>query len=365
MPCDEEEFELLQRILDQKVTEIHVLYNVGKVIGGSLKRSELTEELWLSLKASLSISAMSVYEADPQAQTLRLVYTSSHKLCPIASFQFGEGAPGMAASSARPLHIHDATKFADFLHFPGEKKSARSSVIALPLKTGTDVTGVLVVEQRRGRFTSDDVDLMAMVGLLVSTGLQKSGLYERTEALAQVDGLTGLFNHRTLMERLRQETRRMLRTGRPLSLVMLDIDHFKRVNDTYGHKEGDSVLTDLASVLRSQARESSTDVLGRYGGEEFTLVMADTGLDEALVVAERLRRAVHAYPFHIKSLDARERITISLGVATQSGPNDQDSYLVRCADAALYHSKNTGRDRVSLMKDGELLTLDDIAPHTE
>ena len=166
----------------------------------------------------------------------------------------------------------------------------------------------------------------------------------KLEQLSISDGLTGLYNHRHLHELLQEEFERSSRTGEPVSVVMFDLDRFKRVNDTYGHQAGDHVLKTLADILRETARE--IDRLGRYGGEEFMAILPDSGPDAGLTFAERVREAVEAREFRISDGDAID-MTISAGVATH--PHDETDgsrRLVHYADQALYSAKEAGRNQV-------------------
>lgn len=164
------------------------------------------------------------------------------------------------------------------------------------------------------------------------------------EALATHDGLTGLYNHRTFYTLLHEELERAQRFKRPVSLLMLDIDHFKHVNDTHGHPAGDAVITGLSDLLDRQAR--AIDRVCRYGGEEIMLILPETAADEAGRIAERLRAAVEAQPFDVNR-GAPVRITVSIGVAAWPAQADSAQALVAAADAALYAAKNAGRNRVS------------------
>lgn len=164
------------------------------------------------------------------------------------------------------------------------------------------------------------------------------------ERLSISDGLTGLFNHRHIHALLDEEFERADRTGERLTVAMFDLDRFKGVNDTYGHQAGDRVLEQLADILRESARE--IDRLGRYGGEEFMVLLPETGIDDAVVFVERVRREVARRPFNISD-DQALRMTISAGVATYPHQRIKNAeMLVRLADEALYAAKSAGRNRV-------------------
>jgi len=187
-------------------------------------------------------------------------------------------------------------------------------------------------------------ELLARVGVMVRIRRSQENLLK----LSLTDELTGLGNRRFLLTRLEEEFERCRRAGNLLSCFMLDIDHFKLLNDTYGHQYGDRVLKELSEILREQMRKA--DVVGRYGGEEFLVVLAVNWKEEALRVAERIRRAVAETQFE-SDCETGENVlvTVSLGVA-ECLPAEQDSpphdELIRRADQALYEAKRLGRNRV-------------------
>ena len=166
---------------------------------------------------------------------------------------------------------------------------------------------------------------------------------ERLETLAVTDGLTGVFNHRRFQEALAQETLRSARNQRPFSVVMLDVDHFKRFNDTLGHPAGDQLLRQLCQVLKAELRAS--DLLSRYGGEEFAIILPDTTREVALQVAERLRESV-ALRCSGEDGTTPFPVSISLGVATFAADGQTPQAILMAADRALYEAKHTGRNRV-------------------
>jgi diguanylate cyclase (GGDEF)-like protein len=165
----------------------------------------------------------------------------------------------------------------------------------------------------------------------------------RAEERASHDGLTGLYNHRTFYSLLNDEIVRTQRYKHPLSLLMLDIDRFKRVNDTHGHQAGDAILKGLSDLLGKQAR--ATDRVCRYGGEEITVILPETEAAAAMIIAERLRAAVERQSFDIDG-GKTVGITVSIGVATYPQPVDTMEQLVKAADTAMYAAKQGGRNRV-------------------
>lgn len=165
------------------------------------------------------------------------------------------------------------------------------------------------------------------------------------EALSMTDDLTGLFNHRAMQQRLRDEFVRAQRYNEPLSVLMIDVDHFKQVNDRHGHLFGDHVLAELARVIEASVRE--IDVCARYGGEEFMVILPQTHFTGSLLVAERVWRAVSKHGFQNDGV--HHRITISIGISFYPNKNVHGvEQLIGFADEALYQAKRSGRDRICL-----------------
>ena len=167
---------------------------------------------------------------------------------------------------------------------------------------------------------------------------------EELAILSQTDGLTKLFNREHWENCLQAEYKRWTRSQHSSSLVMLDIDHFKKVNDTYGHVVGDEVIRKLSNLIRDHARE--TDVSGRYGGEEFVILLADTPLKSAYVFAERLRREVEASITKYNDIDLK--YTVSIGLAEIEPDIKSYEAWIECADAALYKAKESGRNKICM-----------------
>lgn len=175
-------------------------------------------------------------------------------------------------------------------------------------------------------------------------------LNQRLDAMAHTDELTGLANRRRLYERLREEWSRSARHQHPLSIILLDFDNFKQINDSYGHQTGDDVLAQGAAVLRNMTRPE--DLVVRHGGEELAILLPQTGLEAAAEAAERIRRALESLP-HQSKKGEKFNMTVSLGVAARIPGDDSPDALIARADKALYHSKKTGRNGVSIYVDGE------------
>jgi len=182
-----------------------------------------------------------------------------------------------------------------------------------------------------------------VIGELACARIMDMSQYIATARLAVTDGLTGLFNHRYFMERLGQDIDSCQATEEALSLLMIDIDHFKIYNDINGHMAGDVALKEVASVIRSSAKRE--DFCARYGGEEFAVVLAETSLEAAREFAERLRERVEAHAFQVSS--ELIAVTISIGVAVMGKEQREPAAFLAAVDAHLYEAKTAGRNRVA------------------
>jgi diguanylate cyclase (GGDEF)-like protein len=195
----------------------------------------------------------------------------------------------------------------------------------------------------------EDRKLAELVAAEAAAAIYNARLYEQTQRLATTDALTSLPNHRFFREALAMEIARANRLGYSLGLLMIDVDNFKRVNDTFGHPVGDEVLRNIARVLRSSLRQ--TDVAARYGGEEFAIVLPGLGPRGVRAVGEKLRRAVKTLQPLVTTGAPPFQISVSIGGASAAPPELNAVDLVRVADSALYQAKRRGRDAVCVAED--------------
>jgi diguanylate cyclase (GGDEF)-like protein len=232
--------------------------------------------------------------------------------------------------------------------------AAGAATIAFPLKCRGRIVGALVgldrsPAAREPRFAPATLTVLLTALEAASIALDNAVRVQRAEALSVTDDLTQLYNSRYLSQVLRRETKRASRSGRPLSLLFIDLDGFKTVNDTHGHLFGSRALVEAASVIRASARE--TDVVSRFGGDEFALVLPDTGSDGAVAVGERIRERIAAHAFlHADGHDMR--LTVSVGVATLPDVAMSAEALIQAADEAMYYVKDHGKNGIHIAAGG-------------
>jgi len=199
--------------------------------------------------------------------------------------------------------------------------------------------GYVVIKGMKG----EDKEKVVILGHQLALGLRRIHLYEQIEKIAITDSLTALHTRRYALERLQEELERSRVRKIRLSIIMMDVDSFKKFNDKYGHLTGDQILREIGTIVKANIRE--IDIAGRYGGEEFMVVLPDTGREGAQFAAERIRQAAEVAA--IKAYDTHIKVTVSIGIATYPDDAKKTEELIDKADWALYRSKKLGRNRVS------------------
>lgn len=212
--------------------------------------------------------------------------------------------------------------------------------VTVPLKARDKVIGVILADNRftNKPITNDDIRMLTMFANQAGLAIENSRLYERTLVLSNSDSLTGLWNHGYFQYLLDNEIKKTSKEKLFFSILMIDIDDFKIFNDTYGHQAGDAILKNISNIFREVSRK--IDIVARYGGEEFAIILPNTKKEEAVVLAERLRKSVK------ENQESLKNITISIGITSFPKEGEGKELLISKADRALYEAKRTGKDRV-------------------
>ncbi|HEX6508843.1 MAG TPA: GAF domain-containing protein [Chloroflexota bacterium] len=257
--------------------------------------------------------------------------------------EFGQGITGWIAAHGEPQIIPNMLEDPRASHIPGTA-IREESMIGAPLVYEGKVQGVITLSKLgTDQFDENSLRLLQIIAAQTAIAFDRARLYEELRAEAITDELTQLYNRRYLIERFSEEKARAARNHHELAMLMLDIDKFKRVNDSYGHDAGDIVLQDLAALIRKVVR--AEDIVARYGGEEFCILLPESPIQEAEQVAERLRGLIERH--RLPGGAGVDHITVSIGMATLSR-SDKDVELFSRADLAMYQVKHRGGNHVCI-----------------
>jgi diguanylate cyclase (GGDEF)-like protein len=239
--------------------------------------------------------------------------------------------------------IHTDFRF-DLDKIGAEEKRSIRSLISTPLIVGDKTLGILRVDSAVARhFATDDLRFLRTIADLTSIAIENAQLYERLETMAIKDGLTGLYLRRHMLERLNEEVSREIRRGSELVFMMIDLDHFKKYNDSFGHMAGDIVLRTVARLMEDQFGDPG-DLVCRYGGEEFCIVLPDCSKAQAIERAQKLKVKIETQEIILRR--QKTHVTVSIGIASFPIDARTKEDLIYKADEALYKAKETGRNKV-------------------
>jgi diguanylate cyclase (GGDEF)-like protein len=357
----------LQTMVDLRTQEIRSLGSLTEKINTAVGLEEVLEHVWTSFRTVVPYNRIGFAEVDNETETVRAVWARSDaseiKIGTGYSAPLGSTSLGRILETGKPRIIND---LAAYLERKPQSAATRALVeegmrasMTVPLKAmGHEVGFLFFTSQTAEIYTEKHARLLARISGQLSLAIEKSRLYdrllettklleeanERLERAASTDSLTGIANRRVFDERLDLEWRRCRRHGQPLSVLMIDIDHFKRFNDLHGHVAGDECLRAVATTL-TKALARAADLVARYGGDEFAAILPETTSNEAVILANELRLKIGR--LELENLGPAAGFTISIGVATEVPTEDRsEGDLIRSADANLYIAKNEGRNLV-------------------
>jgi diguanylate cyclase (GGDEF)-like protein len=330
-------------LLRRRNAELQLLYETIRDLTSTLSVREVLNRLMRRSLAHLDSEIGSILLLGPDGK-LRIVASEGLPSGVIEETEvgLGEGISGHVAATGEPLLVTDVEADPRFQRRNRERYYT-SSFISAPLVHVGAVRGVINVNNKATRdpFAKEDLDLLQALAGHASIGLANAHRYEAVLERAQRDSLTGLSNHGHMWSALEIEFERADRHGRPLALVMIDIDHFKAFNDEFGHPAGDEALTVVARQLEAHSR--GHDIVARYGGEEFAVILPETDAEGARQYADKMRRAVEETRF---GRDGARNLTISIGAAASGIDAGSPKELLALADRRLYRAKADGRNRV-------------------
>jgi diguanylate cyclase (GGDEF)-like protein len=347
--------------LEQRLLERALLFDVLRESASSHDLDSVLRTLVERLGVSLRFREVAVLlragDATEEARStlvIRAVWGFEHPNKVLGrQIRLGEGLTGEAAEKGTLICAHDVEQAPGYLAFWDEVQRT-GSFMSVPIRAKGELIGMLALTRpKNDPITALETSYIEALGHQVALAIRNAQLFAELQALSTQDALTGLANRRLFETRLTQAIADAHRFGRPLSLLAIDVDHFKHLNDRHGHPEGDAVLIAIARLLAANVR--AVDTAARIGGEEFAVILAGADENEAAKIGEKLRRAVAALDFETSSSQPLGHLSISVGVTQLkerdcSKPESEQETapeLIARADAALYDAKRFGRDRVS------------------
>lgn len=327
---------------------LEVFHEVGKALTSSLQLSEVLNVIAETTSRFVRCEAWSLLLLDERRQELRFEIATGPQGPQVKQFRLkpGEGLAGWVAREGRACLVEDAAADPRFAaHVDGATGFATRTILCVPLTSKGKVLGVIELLNKQGGGAFDDRDrtVVSILADYAAIAIENARLYQRAEELAVTDDVTGIHNSRYFHQILERELQRARRYARPLSVLFIDLDQFKAVNDTHGHQRGSQVLREVAQLLKASIR--SVDLIARYGGDEFIVVLPDTDAATAAQLGERLRATV-ARTELLASEGLRLRLTASFGVAAHPDHAPTKEELVRIADQAMYQAKGRGGNAV-------------------
>lgn len=333
-----------QSALEDKNRQLTLLYDISRTLSGFMDSDDVYHEV-LEIVGCMS---------DYHESVLMLYNDKTRKLKVVATygvaepdelmgmqFSLGEGVSGNTVFEKNPIYVPNTAEDSRYLRYKG-RKTDDVALLSVPLfgPDGDTIVGVINVSRPVDQpFSSQEQETVQAVANVISFALTNAWLYSQVKELSIRDELTGLYNRRNGDETIAREIKRASRFNRNLTLLLIDIDRFKRFNDRYGHPEGDKVLQEFASLIENSVRD--VDYVVRWGGEEFIILLPNTGLSGGLMVAEKIRRNVKEQLF-----PTNRHFSVSIGLAVYPDSVTNGDDLIACADKALYKAKGSGRDRV-------------------
>jgi len=342
------ELEKVNNELTERTLELFSLYELSASLGTGARFDRMHDGSMDIIGDLLGIDQFSLQLFDPVQKMLIIkaslgMPTEVREQCRITP---PDGVSGYVFTTGEVLYVPDVTKEPRYLFYQGLNTQG-GCLFSIPLLNDENKPfGVLNISKPKpNAFTEKDLTLYSAVALQITALIQNFSSYNRLQELSLTDELTGIGNRRAFFEALDREHERHRRNQQKYSLLLIDVDYFKRYNDRHGHLEGDLALQKLAQLLKSRLRKS--DILTRYGGEEFAICAGETSKDEGLRLAEALRKVITETKFQLTTGDPASELSITVGIATY--PDDGVTFIqvLDKADKALYYGKSSGRNTVS------------------
>ncbi|MEW6716701.1 MAG: diguanylate cyclase [Chloroflexota bacterium] len=335
----------------RQVERMNVLNDVAERISSTIEMTELLELIYQQLSSVIPTDTyfVALYDKQEDVFDLRILIDGGERFPP-QKVSLDQGLSSYVVREGKPLLVRNLSEEMESLPVKPKvvgKDKMSESWLGVPMVSGEHLIGMLAIASYKPyAFGDEDVALLSNVATQAALALDNARHHAEVEEQARRDSLTGVYNHGYFLKRLYEEVERASAEGTPVSLIMLDIDHFKLYNDRYGHVIGDEVLRMIVRAIQEHVKK--TDAVGRWGGEEFGVVLCGATTDQARQVAERIRETLAVLPLVNGKKKSIPKPTVSQGIATYPDHAADSDELVVLADRMLYQSKGAGRDQVSV-----------------
>lgn len=340
-----DELEKANESLKKSIAEFFTLNKISQAIGSILDTKELLKRLNDIILGVVGCSCSTIILLDNESDRLKVHTTSITNKNELATLTDNINCSILRNVLDKGEYILENN--VDYFQYVFTCGRNINSLMCIPLTTSSRKFGLILVEHTvNNAFNEDNVKFLNIIAQQVGIVMENAELYYKMKELARKDGLTGIYNRQYFQERLEVEFNEAKKSNYPLSLVIFDIDHFKKFNDMYGHLFGDKVLTSVAEIVCSNLRKS--DMIARYGGEEFILLLPRTTLSEAYEKVEELRKLISGHVIQDNLISVS--VTASFGISSYDECAFTENELIRTADDSLYRAKESGRNCVMTAK---------------
>lgn len=358
-----------QEALIQLADRLKILYQAAHAINASLDMNQVCDAIQRSVEGLMPCDDFVIDGYDEQTNEIIPIYAIEYPRRRIFTEKYfaDHGMAGRIIHTQMPLLLNSAGDIEnsgiDFELFGSAPTDSTQSILAVPLLLHGRVVGMISAQSyKQNAYTIEDQYLLELLATHAAIAIENASLFAKTQQMADMDFLTEIFSRRKFFELAEREFNRAKRDKKELSAIVLDVDEFKKFNDTFGHKAGDRVLKLIATQCNSSLR--NVDIFGRLGGEEFVAILPDTKLEHAVLAANRLRQVVEEANLtqaeNLLDLAASDgskkealKVTVSVGIATCDESCKNIDILIDYADRAMYSAKQAGRNQVSIWKNSE------------
>jgi diguanylate cyclase (GGDEF)-like protein len=327
--------------LESNVQYLRTMAEVSTVIAGTLDPEELYRIIPVRVMAKLGLNdfCIMLYSRETKRLVAKSVSEGNGETMPEFSLAAGEGVAGKVFATGEPAWIPDVRSSPDFLHYGGRRTDVRSFMCVPLVSKGMNIGVLMLNHPEPNAFEPGLLPTMRVLASYLAIAIENAGMFELVKSLAEKDSLTLLYNHGSFHDKLAIELERANRYVRPMAVIMLDLDHFKEINDRYGHITGDRVLALVAGALGAHLRK--TDIAARYGGDEFAVILPETDLSSAALIAERIAEGISNIRLDLGGENVIS-ITASIGYASCGHDASGRGEILNIADRLMYDSKRRG-----------------------